>query len=141
MIMPIFCAQIKQNLGIPSVVFDPRDDPHLQQALPRGLGACIRRMDDRTALKLVDLGRRYFDTLVLCGKLDSSGPCGIEANCLITGDWSTWEANKVVCCVCTKMFIGFFNSFEDNFRKGDVFNSFFQHIAARRQCRYRKRPQ
>ncbi|GLC48803.1 hypothetical protein PLESTB_000150100 [Pleodorina starrii] len=53
----------------PSLVFDPRDDPDLQRAL-RGFGACVRCMDDRRALGLVELGRRHYDMLVARGAID-----------------------------------------------------------------------
>ncbi|GLI63770.1 hypothetical protein VaNZ11_006845 [Volvox africanus] len=54
----------------PSLVFDPRDDPHLQREMGGGFGAIVRRMDDRRAFHLVELGRRHYDSLVERGVLD-----------------------------------------------------------------------
>ncbi|GIL87559.1 hypothetical protein Vretimale_14753 [Volvox reticuliferus] len=54
----------------PSLVFDPRDDPHLQRELGGGFGAWVRRMDDRRAFHMIELGRRHYDSLVERGMLD-----------------------------------------------------------------------
>ncbi|KAG2491686.1 hypothetical protein HYH03_010054 [Edaphochlamys debaryana] len=60
----------------PSLVFDPRHDPHLAAALrARGPGAALRSLDDAGARALVAMGRDYAERLAESGVLRG---CGLE---------------------------------------------------------------